>query len=308
MKVIRGLEQVDQSSRCVVTVGTFDGVHPGHLRIIERLRSVAKEKGFCSTLVSFYPHPKLVIRKDAAKKVKLLTTIDEKIEILESTGLSRLVVIPFDENFARTSYESFVKNILVEKLGAQVIIVGYDHAFGKNREGNFERLQELGNKYEFDVERIEPLRLNETTISSTLIRNTVLTGDVARAAELLDRPYSMSGTVVHGSDRGKDLNFPTANIEIADENKLIPSDGVYAVDVIYRGEKYKGMLNIGVRPTFQQDKIHSIEANIFDFKRDIYGEKITIKFKQRLRDEIKFDSKDALIKQLELDKEKSLKI
>ena len=306
MEIIRGLEQLKPEEGCVATVGTFDGVHPGHIKLINRLIELGESKKLRTTLVTFYPHPKLVV--GSAKNVRLLTTIEEKIELLEKTGLQRLVIIPFNREFSRLSYEQFVRNILLDKLGTRSLVIGYDHAFGHDREGNYERLKELGRELNFSVERVEPFRLGDQIVGSTLIRQTLTEGRVDEAAEMLNRLYSISGKVVHGSARGKLLHFPTANVEVDNENKLIPADGVYAVDVLYKGQTYKGMLNIGCRPTFKNGKQHVIEVHIIDFNQSIYDETLTIAFKKRLRDEKKFDSKEALIEQLEKDRAESLQI
>ncbi|HID38512.1 MAG TPA: bifunctional riboflavin kinase/FAD synthetase [Calditrichaeota bacterium] len=306
MEIIQGIEQFKSRKASAVTVGTFDGVHPGHIKLINRLLEVGTIQGLSTTLVTFYPHPKLVV--SGQKNVRLLTTIEEKIELLERTGLQRLLIVPFDQSFSRMSYEQFVHKVLIGKLDTKALVIGYDHAFGRNREGNYERLEELGQRFKFTVERVEPYRLNNQIIGSTLIRQTLLAGRVDEAAQMLQRLYTISGRVVHGSARGKLLHFPTANVEVSNKNKLVPTDGVYAVDVIYKDRTYKGMLNIGCRPTFKNGKQHVIEVHIIDFSQTIYNETITIAFKKRLRDEIKFDSKEALIEQLEKDREESLKV
>jgi len=308
MEIVRGLDNLDRITACVVTVGTYDGVHPGHLQILKRLDEIAVSNGYCSTLVTFDPHPKMVVERNKGKQVGLLTTIEEKLELLEQTGLSRTVIINFDKAFSSLSYEQFVKDILVDKLGARIIVVGYDHAFGKNREGNFEKLSELSNKYQFEVERIDPFKIDDKVIGSTLLRRILAEGDVGQAGRLLSRLYSISGKVVHGSSRGKMLQFPTANIDVENDAKLIPANGVYAVDVQYDKNIFKGMLNIGCRPTFNSGKKQVIEVNIFNFNKEIYGESITVLFKERLRDEKRFSFKEELIKQLEEDKKNSMKL
>ncbi|HGY55022.1 MAG TPA: bifunctional riboflavin kinase/FAD synthetase [Caldithrix abyssi] len=305
MEIIRGLEHLRPGTECAATVGTFDGVHPGHLKLINRLVELGSAKGLCTTLVTFYPHPKLVV---GGKNVRLLTTIEEKIELLGKTKLQRMVIIPFDRSFSKLSYEQFVRDILIDKLKTRALVIGYDHAFGRNREGNYERLKEMGSRLGFSVERVEPFRLNDRIVGSTLIRETLAAGRVDEAARMLQRLYTISGRVVHGSARGKLLHFPTANVEVDNENKLIPADGVYAVDVYHKGRSYKGMLNIGCRPTFKNGKQHVIEVHIIDFNENIYDQTITIAFKKRLRDEKKFESKEALIKQLEKDRAESLKL
>jgi riboflavin kinase/FMN adenylyltransferase len=307
MKVFKGIEQADTRVECAITVGTFDGLHKGHCKIIDRLKLIATERELCTTLVTFDPHPKVVVRPDLAGKVGLLTTLNEKTGLLKHSGINRLVIIPFDKKFSQTSYERFVKQILIDKLGAQVIIVGYDHGFGKNREGNYEKLQELGLTYGFYVEQIGSFELEGEIISSTVIRNCLRQGDVVRAARYLGRPYTLCGKVIEGNNLGKTYNFPTANIEVADPYKLVPANGVYAVDVDFDGNRHKGMLNIGYRPTFGLDQ-HSIETHIFGYNGNLYDKYLTVYFKERLRDERKFDSTEALVKQLKIDKNKSLMI
>ena len=308
MEIIRGIENLKPGFKCAVTVGMFDGIHPGHLRIIKELTSIAEEKNLCSTLVTFDPHPKLVLKPSESHSVKLLTTIDEKIEILGTTELNRIVVLKFDKEFASQSYETFVKEILIEKIGAKAIVIGYDHAFGRNREGNYENLQKLTGVYDFELFKINPYEYHHKVVSSTVLRNMISDGKVDEAGKFLGRRYSLGGKVVPGNGRGKQLNFPTANIEIQNKNKLIPEQGVYAVDVKFEDKLYKGMLNIGYQPTFGDAHQFTVEVHIHNFHQDIYNKEIKVYFKKRLRNEIKFDSVDALIAQLEIDKQNSLKL
>lgn len=308
MEIIRGLENLKAIRPCAVTIGTFDGVHPGHLKIVEQLIVTADRGDLCSTLVTFDPHPQLVLNPEARMNIKLLSTIDEKLEILKSINLNRTIIIEFDKSFAQQSYEEFVKNILIDKIGAKAIVVGYDHAFGRDRAGNYDNLVKLSEKYGFALIRVEPFKVEGQILSSTLVRTLITEGRVALAAEYLGRPYSISGQVIRGNSRGKNLNFPTANLKIENENKLIPREGVYAVDVNYNNSLYKGMLNIGNQPTFGSEGRFSIEAHIFNFKKDIYREYLKIGFKTRLRDEQRFESPAALIAQLEIDKKNSLKL
>lgn len=307
MEVVRGVEKEVAAHPCAVTVGTFDGLHIGHQKIINRLKTVAAERHLCTTLVTFDPHPKVVVKPNIGKELGLLTTLDEKMMLLEESGLDRLVIITFDDRFSQTAYEEFVKNILIDKLGARAIIVGYDHGFGKNREGNFEKLQELSRKYGFYVEQIGPIDVEDEIIGSTLIRKFLKNGNVKQAQTYLGRPYSMVGKVIKGNNIGKRYNYPTANLEVIDPHKLVPANGVYAVDVIFENKTYKSMLNIGVKPTFGGDN-HSIEVHIFNFDKNLYDKYLTVKFKERLRDEQKFDTVEDLFKQLEIDKKKSLLI
>jgi len=308
MEIISDFNNLDSVNRCSVTIGTFDGLHLGHQKIINKVIEVSNNKNLCSTLVTFDPHPKIVLKQNDNFNIELLTPLEEKLAILEDTGLERIVIIRFDKAFASTSYEEFVKRILIDKIGAEAIIVGYDHAFGKNREGNYDSLKTLSDKYGFYLQKVGPVEIHDRIISSTIIRHVISEGDVDLAAAYLGRYYAISGKVVPGDARGKDLNFPTANILIENSYKLIPKTGVYAVDVIHNGQKYKGMLNIGYRPTFGNSRKSIVEVNIFNFEKDIYGDNLTVLFKKRLRNEKKFDSVDALIEQLEIDKQNSLKL
>ncbi len=307
MKVLRGLDHITKTRPCSATIGTFDGVHLGHQKIISRLRDVARENDLCTTLITFYPHPRLIVR-GGIKPVKLLTSQSEKLELLEPTGLDQVLIIPFDESFSNMDYQAFLKEILIEKLNVKALVIGYDHAFGKNREGNYENLKALGKEFGFSLEKVGPLESNGELIGSSAIREMIRYGDVDRAAQFLGRPYSVCGTVVHGAARGRLLHFPTANLHLEYENKLIPENGVYAVDVLLENKTYKGMLNIGFKPTFETGQAFTIEVHILDFNLEIYGKQLKILFKKRLRSEKKFDSKEALVAQLEIDKLESLKL
>lgn len=308
MEIINGLDHLKLDRACAVTIGTFDGLHLGHKKIIEKLNSIARKKNLCSTLVTFDPHPKIVLKQSDDFHIEILTTLDEKKELLAEMGIDRLIVVKFSREFASQSYEQFVKNILIDKIGAQAVVVGYDHAFGKNREGNFDNLKLLSEKYQFDLQKVDPIKIDGEIISSSIIRKAIGEGEVNKASKCLERYYSYSGKVVPGDSRGKQLHFPTANIYNSNQNKQIPASGVYAVDVKYKDSIFKGMLNIGNRPTFGLKGEYTIEVHIHNFNIDIYNESLTVFFKKRLRNEIKFDSVDALIAQLEIDKQNSLKL
>ena len=307
MRVLRGLEQVTDKKPCAVTIGSFDGVHLGHRKIIDRLKVTAAQHGLCTTMVTFYPHPRLIVH-GGLQPVKLLTSQQEKLALIEETGLDQVLIIPFDETFSKIDYRSFIRNILVERLDAKKVVVGYDHSFGKNREGNFERLKKLSNEFGFSAEKVEPFKQKDELVSSSRIRELLKQGEVDKAAELLGRRYALCGSVVYGSKRGRTLNFPTANLKLDYENKLLPENGVYAVDVLHERNQYKGMLNIGFKPTFETGQAFTIEVHILEFNQNIYGDSLSIEFKKRLRSEKKFDSKEALMTQLEIDKQLSLKL
>jgi riboflavin kinase/FMN adenylyltransferase len=300
MKVYQSIESFKPLKNAVVTQGTFDGVHLGHQKILKQLKTWANEAGGETVLLTFYPHPRMVLQPDD-NRLKLLETIEEKREHLEALGIDHLLIIPFTKEFSRMSAEDFVRDILVNGIGTKLMVVGYDHRFGKNREGSLPELKQLASVYDFKVEEISAEDIDEVTISSTKIRNALLEGDLKTANAFLGYSYRIQGTVVHGNKRGRGLGFPTANIQMGNPYKLIPSDGVYAVEAIVRGTRYKGMANIGSQPTFETSN-HAFEVNIFDFSQEVYGEAIEIVFHHRLRDEMRFDSIEALQSQLEKDK------
>ncbi len=292
----------------VVTVGIFDGVHLGHKYIIEKLISRAKEKNGESVLVTLWPHPREVLNQ-SADGTKLITTLEEKEEVLSRYPIDHLVILEFTKEFSNLSYCEFIKQFLVEKLGICHLIVGYNHRFGKNREGDIKKLRSCAKKYNFSMEHLEPFSVNEKRISSSLIRKALSEGSVDRVNQYLGYPFFVSGKVTGGSKLGRSIGFPTANIVPDRSNKLIPGDGVYAVEVIVEGEIFPGMLNIGTRPTVSSNPEHTtIEVNIFEFKRDIYERSVELRFIGRIRNEMKFGSVEELRLQLIKDKEVALKI
>lgn len=304
MEIIKGLENISGVKESVVTLGTFDGLHLGHKKIIDQVIGAAKSQDLESVLVTFEPHPQLVLN-NKTKEIRLLTTVVEKIEVLKDYNLKKIIIIKFDQEFSQKSYLDFVKEILIEKIKMKHLIVGYDSHFGRNRKGNIETLYEIASELDFKVSKVDPLYHHEQIISSSLIRELIRNGQLEQAASFLGRYYALSGKVVAGDGRGKKLSFPTANIIPTDEHKVIPLNGVYAVNVEIKKQKLKGMINIGKRPTFKTN--HAIEVNIFGLQDDIYDEIITIQFKKRLREEIKFSSEEELVSQLIIDKEESLK-
>lgn len=292
----------------VVTIGTFDGVHLGHQKVIERLNEYAGKYGGESVIFTFYPHPRLVT-SPTETNLRLLTTLEEKKLYFAKAGIDHLVIFPFTKAFSELSYSEFVKNILVDQIKTHCLVVGYDHKFGKNREGGYEYLNQCAEKYNFKIEKLEPLLLNDIHISSTKIREALQAGNIKIANYYLGYEFSLHGTVIEGKRIGRKIGFPTANIESSDIHKLIPGYGVYAVEVMISREKYFGMLNIGSRPTFNQNADNrSIEVNIFDFDGDIYQKEITLVFVDKIRNEQKFDGVDSLVEQLKKDKIKALKI
>ncbi len=299
MKREIGWDDLERDDTSVVTVGTFDGVHRGHQVIIDHLLERAAERSGPSTLISFDPHPRSVVHGDT---IPLLTTVEERASLLEALGLDRLVVIPFSSDFAQLSPKDYVKEILVERVGLQEVTVGYDHRFGRKRAGDVDLLQTLGERFGFDVDVIPPQKVDQHVVSSRDIRERLREeGDVSTAAELLGRPYQLQGVVSRGEGRGREIGYPTANIALQDPRKLVPKRGVYATRVeLPSGETCGGMMNIGRRPTFDEMEV-TVEVHLFDFEGDLYGRTLSVQFVQRLRDEQKFDSPDALAMQLSKD-------
>lgn len=299
VKVFRDIKKLDIDGKTVVTTGTFDGVHIGHQQVVKSLIQSAKKNNCESVLLTFDPHPRIVLQQNT--DLKLLSTLDEKITLLKECGIDNLLVIPFTKEFSRMTSLEFVREIIVKELDTEKLIIGYDHHFGRNREGSFEHLKEFGPVYGFDVEEIPAKDVEEVRISSTKIREALEEGDVKMAAKLLGHPYQMSGVVVKGNQIGGSLGFPTANIKISDQYKLIPKKGAYAVELKLDDEMYVGMMNIGVRPTIDDKQDLSIEVHVLDYKGDLYGEKISLLLVDRLRNEKMFDSREQLVEQLKRD-------
>lgn len=301
------LEDVKRDPNSVLTVGTFDGVHEGHRVLMHKVLEKAEERDARSIIVTFDPHPREIINP-GDQGIKLLTTLQERCEILEDLGIDVMVVIPFDRDFSLLSSEQFVEEIIYEKVGVSEFVIGYDHHFGRNREGTIETIENLGKKLGFDAYVVSKQEVGDRTVSSTAIRKALSEeGDVELAAELLGRYYLLNGTVVHGDKRGKKIGYPTANIKPEHPRKIIPRRGVYAVKVRIDGVWYGGMMNIGIRPTFENGE-QTLEVNIFDFDEEIYGKNVQIRFVKRIRDEKKFDGIDELVAQLDEDRKVSLKV
>lgn len=292
----------------ILTVGSFDGVHLGHQKVIDRLNEIASKKNGKSVIFTFSPHPRLVLNKQE-DSLRLLTTLDEKIELLEKAGIDHLIIFPFTREFAELSYTDFVRIILVKHLNIDTLVVGYDHKFGKDRKGDFEILKGLSMAFNFELEKLDALLSDDVNVSSTKIREALQNGNIKKANKYLGYPFSLHGTVVEGQKLGRKIHFPTANIEASDPHKIIPGYGVYASKIIIDGRTYHGMLNIGTRPTINNNADHrSIEVHIFDFNRDIYKKQVELKFVTKVRDEQKFGSIDSLRAQLEQDKTDVLEI
>ncbi len=299
MKIYEGLEGFTPVKNAVVTSGTFDGVHLGHQKILKRIREIARSIQGETVLITFWPHPRLVLYPNE-HKLRLLSTFEEKTKLLRQFGIDHLITIPFTQEFSQMSSEQFIKRVLIESIHTKKLVIGYDHRFGKNREGSFEYLKANSANFGFELEEISRQDVEEIAVSSTKVRKALESGDVRTAESCLGRPYELNGLVIKGQQIGRSIGFPTANIHIPNDYKLIPKDGVYAVEASVDGSIYKAMLNIGNRPTVDGTK-KTVEANLFDFQGDLYDKQITIYFREFLREERKFESLDALKEQLVLD-------
>jgi len=308
LKIYHQLSDFKKLDNAIVTIGTFDGVHFGHQKIIKRLCELAKASGGESVLLTFFPHPRMIIDPEN-QELKMINTIEEKAQILASLGVDHLIITPFTRDFSNLSANDYIKNILVDAIGTKKIIIGYDHRFGKDRLGNINTLAENAHNYGYQVEEIPEQDIDDVAVSSTKIRKALLDGDVALANNYLGYAFSIYGPVIKGDKIGRTIGFPTANIFVPETYKLIPGDGIYAVTVEMGEEKnpevYRGMAYIGQRPTIN-GMTRNIEVNIFDFNREIYGQNIKMNFLAFLREDVKFTGLEALTKQLQQDKEDTL--
>ncbi|MCC6384338.1 MAG: bifunctional riboflavin kinase/FAD synthetase [Bacteroidia bacterium] len=302
MKIYKSIEDFHHIENAVVTIGTFDGVHLGHQKILDRLKELAVKSDGESVVLTFFPHPRMVLHPDD-HGLLLLNTLEERTERICKNGIQHLIIHPFSKEFSRTSSTGFVRDYLVKAIGTKTLVIGYDHHFGRNREGSLKELQELAPVYGFLVDEIAEQDIDEIAVSSTKIRTALLEGDLRKANQFLGYRYSITGIVKQGAQRGKALGFPTANLEVKENYKLIPANGIYMA-LISRtnnpGKSYEALLSIGVNPTFGKNPL-SIEAYILDFDKDIYGEKIKIEVLSRLREELKFESKEKLVLQMQAD-------
>ena len=306
MQVFNSINDLTKNKNTILTLGTFDGIHPGHLKIIDKLVSCCKEKGCRNVVITFHPHPRTVL--SGSSSVKMLSTQEEKINLLRKHGVENLLTINFTKEFASLTAEEFIYDYLINGIGLSEIVLGHDHHFGKGRSGNVELLKMIGAKENFVVTTAEPFLIDGEVVSSTKIRNAISEGDIARSNKLLARNYSFSGVVVSGDKRGRELGFPTANIKLSSQEKLLPASGIYAVRVFVENENHIGLLSIGNRPTFYNEGELVTEVYIYDFNREIYGKEVTTELVERLRGEEKFDSAEELINQMNKDKENGLKI
>lgn len=304
MKILTNLSSFNETAPSFVTIGTFDGVHIGHQKVLKKLVKNAKKNNATPILLTFFPHPRMVLQKEIG--IKLINTIDERIGLLEKTGIETLVIYPFDEDFANQTALNFVRNFLVAKLNIAKLFIGYDHRFGKNREGDFEHLKEYGYTYNFSVKEISKLDINNIGVSSTKIRKAIENGEITKANQYLGYNFMLTGKVVEGKNLGEKIGFPTANLFIKETYKLIPKTGAYIVKSTIDNEVVYGMMNIGFRPTLK-GKHQTIEIHFFNFNKDLYTKTIQIKVLKFLRDEQKFESIQNLKKQLQTDKQNSLK-
>jgi riboflavin kinase/FMN adenylyltransferase len=306
MHVHTNIEDLGTIAKPIVTIGTFDGVHAGHRTIIKRIIALAKEREGKSVLVTFEPHPRFLINPN--HRLKLLTTLSEKKELLEALGLDHLIIAPFTQEFAEQEAKDYVEDFLIKKIKPSVLVIGYDHHFGKGRSGSLDLLEEYSKNGHFELEEISKQQVDDAHVSSTAIRNALDKGNVQEASNLLQSNFQLTGTVITGDQKGRTIGFPTANLEIENDKKLIPSNGVYAVQAIVNEQRFKAVMNIGHRPTVNNEKELRLEVHLFNFDKDIYGQKLKVKFIKRIRDEKKFDSFEELKRQIEVDCQRAIEI
>ncbi len=308
MIILEGADSFPKAGYTVVTIGTFDGVHIGHQEILNKISKQAKENKGVSIVITFWPHPRYVLQGEKESGLKLLSTFDDKAKRMADQGIDYLVKIPFTKEFSQTSSEDFIRNTLEGKLGTTHLVIGYDHHFGRNREGSFEYLANNIDDYGFSLQEIPRQDIDHVGVSSTKIRKALNEGKVDVARSYLGRNYEITGEVVHGEKLGREIGYPTANIQLSESYKLIPIDGIYVVKVIHKKTIYFGMMYIGIKPTVHDNNQRVIEVNIFEFDEDIYGEVITIDFLEYIRADKKFENLDLLKKQIADDKIKSLNV
>lgn len=302
MRVVRELNEEVTFNRPIVTLGTFDGVHLGHQEILRQMVAEGKASGRESVLLTFHPHPRMVLYPDS-HSVRLIDSLEEKLEKLEQSGLDTVILFPFTQKFSRLTADEFVRHVLVRDIGVSQMLVGYDHHFGKNREGDFFQLQELGQLYGFEVKQVQAVQTDDVSVSSTKIRKALAEGDLRTVELYLGRPFQLTGEVIHGNKLGRTIGFPTANLYLDQTTKILPEIGVYAVKIVRNGQVLNGVMNIGKKPTVQQTEVISVEVFIFDFDAELYGEQLRILVFDRLRGEQRFTSIDELKSQLAKDEQ-----
>ena len=311
MIISRDLKGLKFDKKSAVTIGTFDGFHLGHQQIIEEMTVIKNISGCRTVVVTFDPHPQIVLKNKLSHNsdsVKILSTTEEKLNLFEKAGIDEACIFTFDEKFASIPADIFFEDRIMKTIGLSDFVIGYDHLFGKNKEGSIETVKMLSQKHGFRVHKVHEFMLDSEIVSSTLIRKFISSAEIIKANASLRRYYSLTGKVIHGEKRGAAMGYPTANIEVNDKHKLIPSVGIYAVRVTIKDEVLYGMMSIGFNPTFNQNQKQSLEVNIFDFDRDIYDEEIKVEFIEYIRNEEKFDTVDLLVKKISSDKEKTLSI
>lgn len=303
LKIFYSINDFNSTKKTILTLGTFDGVHIGHKKILKKITKNTENQKYESLVLTFFPHPRMVLQEHS--DIKLLNTINEKIDLLEKIGIENLVIHPFDEAFSKLTAEEFVRSILVDRLHIQKIIIGHDHRFGRNRTANIDDLIAYGKEYDFEVEQISVQEINDISVSSTKIRNALVAGDMELANDYLGYDYFLTGSIIKGKQLGRTIGFPTANLKIAEDYKLIPQNGVYIVKSIIDKQIVFGMMNIGFNPTVKAET-QTIEIHYFDFNADLYNQKISVSVLYRLRSEQKFDSLELLKEQLQKDKKTAL--
>ena len=312
MNIYKSFDEIPYNHKTILTVGTYDGVHSGHQKIIKKLLEYSEKHQLRNLIITFDPHPQIVLQKEGKPKIKLLSTIEERLELFEKYGIDNVLIVPFSNEFSMTTPKKFITHYLSKIVGFSMVLIGYDHLFGKNREGSIDLLNKFADKNNYKVEKISALQLSDgredTVLSSTKIRRALDENNLDLANKYLGYNYIVKGKVIDGDKRGKTIGFPTANIFIMDENKYIPAKGVYFVSIIIDGKKYFGMANLGNRPTFVDSNQVLIEVNIFEFDVDIYGEIINVEFIKYLRKEKKFNSREKIIEQITIDRQECKKL
>lgn len=307
MNIFKEIDEIQHDNNTILTVGTFDGFHLAHRQIINKMISLSKEKNLRSFLITFEPHPQIILR-NKTPDIKLLTTLDEKLRLFENAGIENVLVINFTEEFSKTSSREFFEKYIYSGIGISDLVLGYDHLFGHNREGSYETLKELSKEYNFNIHKVDEIDIDGKPVSSTRIRKALAEGNTEEANKLLGYEYSFDGIVVEGDKVGRSIGYPTINMKMLTENKVLPKEGIYCVKLKFNNNIYYGMMYHGFRPTLSEGTIRALEIHIFDFNKTVYGELFTIYFIKRLRDDMKFNTKEELIAQINNDKEQSLKI